>query len=97
MVSNYQEEGHTYTVDPIITLPDNTNASAADTAKITDTLNARALTLFAIQMGVLLMKKMPKPFRRAENQRWCWLHFKDEFYRVMALAFNLKRMQDSQR
>jgi hypothetical protein len=84
-----EEEGQsTDTVDPIITLPDNTNASAADTAKITDTLNARALTLFAIQMGAFTDEENAKAFSQELKTRGgAGYIFKDEFYRVMAIGF----------
>lgn len=76
------------TDDPILTLPDDTNESAADTAKTTDTLKAKSITLYGIQMGAFTDEENAKAFSQELKTRGgAGYIFNDGFYRVMAIGF----------
>ncbi len=78
--------------EPILTVPDDngnpTDEPAADTAKITETLKANALSMFAIQMGAFTDSANAETFaQELRSKGGAGYILNDGFYRVLAIGF----------
>jgi hypothetical protein len=74
--------------DPILSLPDETDEPVKDTTKITDTLKANALSLYAIQMGAFADEENAEAFSQQLKKRGgAGYIYNNGFYRVMAIGF----------
>ncbi|HHY83551.1 MAG TPA: SPOR domain-containing protein [Clostridiales bacterium] len=80
--------------DPVLTIPDTTEEPSKDTAKVTETLKANALTMYAIQMNAFSDKSNAEAFaQELKSKGGAGYILDDGFYRVIAIGF--KNEQDA--
>ena len=76
------------TDDPVLTPPDNSQEPASDVTKVTEAIKANALTLHTIQMGAFTDLNNAESYAQdLRAQGGAGYILKDDFYRVLAVAF----------
>jgi len=74
--------------NPVLTIPDPTEEPSTDTSKVTETLKANALTMYAIQMNAFSDKDNADAYASELKEKGgAGYILNDGFYRVIAIGF----------